>query len=1297
MSSIQGTPEILTRLGYDGSDLKKGFSQARQDYANYKAQAVLIETELKREKVRLATEFSAEGRRQIQQHIDDLRRELAAATGAIANKRGAERQAAQQRATELRQEFGEAQKQIAGYELQKQKVVELGNAQAAAVAKARQAQAAAGVFRETGRATGEIPGLSDLVSNLAPGLTNIQSRLGGILNSLVMLGGGVKGGTDALGASAGLASSKVLLLAGGITGAAAAGIYFGKKLADTAIEAGKFAQEIDHVSQKLGISTKDLQVFQAIGSTVGLTLNDMVVAQRQFSAALTGSAALGPGGEMIEGSKKGTEILKALGIETRNASGGIRDTKDLLIELSAAFSQMPNGAEKSRIAIELFGRSGLNLIPFLNLGPKKLKELQDVFGELAPDLTKTGRLYDDLEVAQAKWNLSMTALKNNIAEGLLPAITAFVETLNALTRIELQGGSLLAYLLTGKLTIPQQVGAQMKAMGFEKIPTVGAQDMFERLKKTVETGHPERLHLENLLMPGSSNEIIARNKNDIDLITQARAELAKRRPGIVASPEDIAAQAVVIAGLTQVKKSEVEINDTLKDRMLHIREILASGKQESGDRKADSEQRKKDLAEIADLESKIAAKMKEQEPSANRVAQSESGRLAEINAVLLPRLRAAQTGQSRTVFSEDSQAVETVTRSALHGEDLKRNLEEQNDLLKERDKLEGQILKKQTEQKKLSEDQRREQQLQNILASQIPSQSVAAQGAIVLPEEVSNLIDLSSKSQLIKAPLPPSQLKEFFGGLKEFGNVVGKFDSGLNKNLVQMFALVEGFQVVIKQMETLSGKTAEQGGFLAGLKTIFTGKNANGTEVGAGARISGALGVAGAFGGGIASLRNAFNQGGLSGILSGVGAGAAMGSALLPGIGTVVGAVAGGIVGIFGAIFGGAKRRTAELAKQVMSDFSEALKNIDAQLKGLPYQAVPAATTGGGLLGAFRRAMAKRSDLLAPPTTGVFTPPPLTGQIDIVQKGLQDELANRASAVAKLQGRKGGMDQLNKLLPEMDKQISALNDQLNQLKQTQQQVFDNFSKNLDFMKVATGAQSAAQAISQIATTLREAADAGASAGDQIDYLNRSVNQLTASLGRDLRSAEQNAVDLMLQQIDLQRQRQDIIDQADQQEAQIRASLGITRVQTPGQAAAAQIRAIEEQKAKQLKSLDEQALQIDAQIGAQKELFGLTSDRNVLLATQLDIQKQITAETVAQIQSQIDFYRQLASGQIPDLPGSMEDFLRNFSLTPSAPIYNIGSATIEVTLTGTPVTPETAAQALSDGLARLASGQSRGAV
>ena len=63
------------------------------------------------------------------------------------------------------------------------------------------AQAAAGVFRETDSATGEIPGLSDIVQNFAPGLANIQSRLGAIFNSMVLLGGGIKGasqGFDAL-------------------------------------------------------------------------------------------------------------------------------------------------------------------------------------------------------------------------------------------------------------------------------------------------------------------------------------------------------------------------------------------------------------------------------------------------------------------------------------------------------------------------------------------------------------------------------------------------------------------------------------------------------------------------------------------------------------------------------------------------------------------------------------------------------------------------------------------------------------------------------------------------------------------------------------------------------------------------------------------------------------------------------------------------------------------------------------------------------------------------------------------
>src|SRR5260370_42092540 len=99
------------------------------------------------------------------------------------------------------------------------------------------------------------------------------------------------------------------------------------------IELGKGGAElVEHlsiISQKTGISVRDLQIFEAAGKTVGVSLDDMVIGLREFDQALLnvgkGSAAQG--------------ILKQLGVTSK-------DAKESLLQVADAFAKMEDGPRK---------------------------------------------------------------------------------------------------------------------------------------------------------------------------------------------------------------------------------------------------------------------------------------------------------------------------------------------------------------------------------------------------------------------------------------------------------------------------------------------------------------------------------------------------------------------------------------------------------------------------------------------------------------------------------------------------------------------------------------------------------------------------------------------------------------------------------------------------------------------------------------------------------------------------------------------------------------------------------------
>jgi hypothetical protein len=52
------------------------------------------------------------------------------------------------------------------------------------------------------------------------------------------------------------------------------------------------------------------------------------------------------------------------------------------LQAADGFAHMPDGVEKTRLAIALFGRSGKDMIPMLNLGSQAIRDMMDAADRL---------------------------------------------------------------------------------------------------------------------------------------------------------------------------------------------------------------------------------------------------------------------------------------------------------------------------------------------------------------------------------------------------------------------------------------------------------------------------------------------------------------------------------------------------------------------------------------------------------------------------------------------------------------------------------------------------------------------------------------------------------------------------------------------------------------------------------------------------------------------------------------------------------------------------------------------------
>ena len=119
------------------------------------------------------------------------------------------------------------------------------------------------------------------------------------------------------------------------------------------------------------------------------------------------------------GGKAQAAVFKSLGISTKslNEPGKLKGTDALLTEVAEAFSKMEDGARKSNLATELFGKSGLKLIPVLNKGAAGLDELRQ-------EAARLNLVFGDEAIAAGQ---AFGNSLGKLGQAFLPAAQAMVE------------------------------------------------------------------------------------------------------------------------------------------------------------------------------------------------------------------------------------------------------------------------------------------------------------------------------------------------------------------------------------------------------------------------------------------------------------------------------------------------------------------------------------------------------------------------------------------------------------------------------------------------------------------------------------------------------------------------------------------------------------------------------------------------------------------------------------------------------------------------------------------------------
>lgn len=214
---------------------------------------------------------------------------------------------------------------------------------------------------------------------------------------------------------------------------------------------GGFADEAAEASSNIGVNTNFL---------LGLRF---AAEQTGASAELADKALM----EMVkrikdadeDGDKAGEALLK-LGLNISKVQK--LDAASQFATIAEAFSRMPESAEKTALAFELFGKAGRKLPNLLNLGKEglnaKLQAAKDA-GYLLSEADKA--MGDEFDEAMGNFKLAAQGAANTVGRELLPVLTDLVRDIGGFIRD--QGPQLRAWA--------QEFGGWLKS----NAPTIGAQ------------------------------------------------------------------------------------------------------------------------------------------------------------------------------------------------------------------------------------------------------------------------------------------------------------------------------------------------------------------------------------------------------------------------------------------------------------------------------------------------------------------------------------------------------------------------------------------------------------------------------------------------------------------------------------------------------------------------------------------------------------------------------------------------------------------------------------------------------
>ena len=190
-----------------------------------------------------------------------------------------------------------------------------------------------------------------------------------------------------------------------------------KKVVDDSISAFEdLAGSVKSLQRVVGGSTEE------VSGLLGVMRMSGIDSDRAQTSLTLFSKVLAKAGQDAE---KTTALTAAMGVEFKTAEGNMKPMSEILPGLAEHFKSMPDGAEKTALAVQLFGRQGTLMLPMLNKGAEGMAEMQARAKELGLVLDDTAMTaYGNARKATRDYEAAISGLQLTLGSVLLPVMDA---------------------------------------------------------------------------------------------------------------------------------------------------------------------------------------------------------------------------------------------------------------------------------------------------------------------------------------------------------------------------------------------------------------------------------------------------------------------------------------------------------------------------------------------------------------------------------------------------------------------------------------------------------------------------------------------------------------------------------------------------------------------------------------------------------------------------------------------------------------------------------------------------------